>query len=284
MKKFFCSIGLSFSLFSSVFASSTLDLLNSEIANILAPFQDQATVAHLKFDAVEINNERAAKVAFNGLYRKIGSKNSFEIKVDNLSYDYGDGTSPTTVLKGSLGLDLTKFLTREESNEMIPSAIELLEATVKSYTEEYGDAIFIKGVVTSTTKDIDGNYTGLTALITTKIDLNKLPEDLSREEVMATDAFFSITLNLKTGIAIDAFMISNPEYWGFQENQLGLKELLEHLLARDKEAIQIIVNVFANLHYMASNIVEVDNSSSWNLFLKNNPLKKLLFISFKIVQ
>lgn len=268
MKKFFCSIGLGFSLFSSVFASSTLDLLNSEIANILAPFQDQATVANLKFDAVEINNEHAAKVAFNGLYRKIGSKNSLEIKVDNLSYDYGDGTSPTTVLKGSLALDLTKFLTREESNEMIPSAIELLEATVKSYTEEYGDAIFIKGVVTSTTKDNDGNYTGLTALISTKIDLNKLPENLSRDEVMVTDAFFSITLNLKTGIAVDAFIISNPEYWGFQDNQLGLKELLEHLLARDKEAIQVIVNVFANLDYMASNIVEVDNSSSWNLFAK----------------
>lgn len=38
---------------------------------------------------------------------------------------------------------------------MTPSAIERLEATVKNYTEEYG-VIFIKEVVTSTTKDAEG--------------------------------------------------------------------------------------------------------------------------------
>ncbi|KTD73079.1 hypothetical protein Ltuc_0926 [Legionella tucsonensis] len=39
---------------------------------------------------------------------------------------------------------------------MTPCAIERLEATVKNYTEEYGDVIFIKEVVTSTTKDVEG--------------------------------------------------------------------------------------------------------------------------------
>ncbi|KTD00866.1 hypothetical protein OQJ19_14685 [Fluoribacter gormanii] len=273
MKKLLCSLGLSFGLISGAFAvDNTLDLLNLEIANILSPFQNQATVAKLKFDAVEIDKERASKVALNSLYNKVGSKNNFEVKVDNLSYDYGNGTSPTTVLKGSVGLDLTKFLTPQESNQIIPSAIEFLQELVKSYTEEYGDAIFIKGVVTSTTKDADGNYTGLTALISTKIDLDKLPEDLSRESVMITDAFVSVTLNLKSGFALDAFVVSNPEYWGFQENQIGLKEILEHLLARDEEAIEMINTLFINLDFMASNIVEIDNESFWNLISKNNPI------------
>ncbi|WP_454780972.1 hypothetical protein [Legionella sp. WA2022007384] len=66
--------------------------------------------------------------------------------------------------------------------------MEFLRELVKSYTQEYGDAIFIKGVVTSTTKDSDGNYIGLTALISAKIDLDKLPEDLSRESVIISDA------------------------------------------------------------------------------------------------
>lgn len=274
MKKFFYSLGLSFTLISSALASNnTLELLNSEITNILAPFQNEVTVAKLKFDAVEIDEERASKVALNGLYNKIGSKNNFEVKIDNLSYDYGDGTSPTTVLKGSIGLDLTKFLTREQSNEMIPSAIELLGDIVKSYTNEYGDAVFVKGVVTSTTKDADGNYTGLTALLAINIDLNKLPEG-TRQAVLGTDAVFSITLNLKTGFSLDGFIISNPEYWGFQKNQTGLKELLELLLDRNQDAIQMIETVFFGLDSMASDIVEMDNSLSWNLFLKKNPLIK----------
>lgn len=273
MKKFFCFLGLSFCLVSSVFANdNALDLLNSEITNILMPLQNESTNAKLKFDAAEINNEHATKVILNGLYSKIGSKNNFNVTIDNLSYDYGDGKSPTTVFKGSLGLDLTKFLTREESNEIIPSAIEFLEDTVKNYTEEYGDAISIKGVVTSTTKDDEGNYTGLTALISTKIDLNRLPEYQSRESVLATDAVFSITLNLKTGIAIDAYVVSNPEYWGFEEDQMGLKELLEHLLNRDEEARDLIAGTFMYFDYIASDIVEMDNSS----FLKLLPKKHLL--------
>lgn len=274
MKKFFCSIGLSFCLVLSVFASdNAVDILNSEIINILAPFQNQNTVAQLKFDAAKINNEHAEKIALSGLYDKIGSKNSFELKIDNLSYNYGDGKSPTTVFKASVGLDLTRFLTREESNAMVPRAIELLEETIMDSIKEYGDAVFIKGIVTSTNKDTDGNYTGLTGLISAKIDLNKLPENLPHSSIIATDAFFSITLNLKTGIAIDSFIVSNPEYTGFQEDQMGLKEILEHFLARDKEARDLIEGLFMYFDYLASDIVEIDNSSFWKLIPKKYSLK-----------
>lgn len=277
MKKFFCTLGLSFSLISSAIAGdSPLDLLNTEITNILTPFQNQTTAAKLKFDAVEINNERALKVALNGLYSKMGSKNNFIIKVDNLGYDYNDGISPTTTLKGSLGFDLTKFLSREQSNEMVPKSIELLEETVKSYTEEYGDAIFIKGVVTSTTKDAEGNYIGLSALLAIKIDLDKLPEYLSPEDVMVTDAFFSITLNLKTGIAIDSFIVSNPEYLGYQQDQMGLKEVLENLLARGDETKRMIETVFMSLDSIASDIVEMDNSLFRNSISNNKKLSNIL--------
>ncbi|WP_115707358.1 hypothetical protein [Legionella sainthelensi] len=274
MKNFFCSLGLSFCLVSSVFASdSPIDLLNSEITNILAPFQNQSTTAKLKFDAVEIDDERTTNVILNGLYSKVGSTNTFNVSIDNLSYDYGDGKSPTTALKGSIGLDLTKFLTRDESNKIIPSAIEFLQELTKEYTEEYGEAISVNGVVTSTTKDTDGNYTGLTALVSAKIDLDKLPEDQSRDSVMVTDVVVSLTLNLKTGIAIDSYVISNPEYWGFKEDQIGLKEILERLLNRDEEALEMINGLFMYFDYVASDIVEMDNSSFWKLLPKKYLLK-----------
>lgn len=275
MKKFLCTLSLSFCFVTNIYGSNHLDLLNTEIETILVPIQNELTVAKLKFDTVEIDKDRASKVALNGLYHKMGSKNFFELKVDNLSYDYGDGTSPTTVIKGSIGLDLTTFLTREESNVFIPGFIELVGDIVNNYTIEYGDAVFVKGVITSTTKDDEGNYSGVTALIATKIDLDKLPENLSRDSVMAIEAVFSVTLNLKTGIGLDAFVVSNPEYSGFQENQMGLKEMLELLLERDEDAKSFIISTFMVLDTIASEVVEIDNASFWKWISKTLPSFKI---------
>ncbi|WP_419420526.1 hypothetical protein ACNVED_04285 [Legionella sp. D16C41] len=274
MKKLFYSLGFSFCLVSGAFATdNTLDLLNAEIKNILAPFQNNNTSAKLKFDAVEFNNTHAEKIALNGLYNKIGSKNIFEFKVDNLSYNYDNGQSPITTFRGSIGLDFTKLLSPEESNRMIPGAIELLEETVKEYTDEYGDAISIKGVITSTTKGSDGNYVGLTALVSTKIDLNKLPEYMRRNSIIVTDAVFSFTLNLKTGIAVDAYVMSNPEYIGFEASQIGLKEILESLIAQDEESKIAIAGMFMYLDYIASDIVEASSSPFLNLLHKKIALQ-----------
>lgn len=261
MKKIFLFLGLSFGFISVVFANDdTVKLLNSEIASIFAPFQNPQTAAVLSFDTIETNSEHVVKVALNGLYSKIGSNNTFKIKVDNLSYDYGDGKTPTTVFKGALGLDFTKFLSQEESNAMIPNAIEYLQEVVNFYAEEYGDAVFIKGVVTSTTKDADGNYTGLTALLSTKIDFTKLPVGISPEEIMVSEAVFSITLDLTTGVAVDTFVVSNPEYFGFQAGNMGLKELLDNLLARGEEAKALISSLIVLLDDVATELVEVNES------------------------
>ncbi|MGL5742934.1 MAG: hypothetical protein ACRCXC_10560 [Legionella sp.] len=77
--------------------------------------------------------------------------------------------------------------------------------------------------------------------------------------IVATDAFVSIRLDLKSGLSLDAFVVSNPEYWGFQNDQLGLKEVLEHLIARDDEAKASIESFFMTLNDMASYIVESSN-------------------------
>lgn len=256
MKKILLSIGLGLTLASSVFAAdNTLDQLNAQVVSILAPFQNEATIAQLAFGAVETNDERAVKIALNGVYRKFGPLNMIELKVDNLSYNYGDGLTPTTILKGSFGIDITKLLTQDEINGLFSQAAEMIEALAKGYTRDYGDAASVKGVVTSTTTDAKGNYTGLTALISGKIDLTKLPEDKTSEDVIATNAVLSITLNVKTGLMIDAYLVSNPEYLGFKENQLGLKELLDKLLARDEEAMAMIEHSARWLDHLADGIV-----------------------------
>lgn len=260
MKKFVLSLGLGLTLAVNAFADNVLDQLNSHLVKILSPFQNESTAAQLAFKEVETTQEHASKVALNSFYRKTGSQNVFELKLDNLAYDYRDGINPTTVIRGSLGIDFTKLLPQDEINSMIPMAVQMIETLAKEYTEEeYGDAASIKAVITSTNKDSDDNYSSLTALISVKIDLSKLPEATLKEDIIITDMVLSLNINLKTGVIIDAFIISNPEYTGFNNEEQGLKELLDLLLARDETVMEEIENMVQRLDDIASIIVEKTN-------------------------
>ncbi len=254
------AIGLCFSIITSAYANdNSLDQLNLEVKKILAQFENNLTEAKLTFSNIEVDKERANSVALNAYYKKIGSQNIFELKLDNLSYNYGDGTAPTTIIKAGIGFDLTKVLSQSELNQLIPNASEFIENIAKEYTDLYGDAASVKSVVTSTSKDDEDNYIGMTALISGKIDLDKLPEYIERNSVFATEAGVSLSFNLKQGISIEAFIVSNPEYMGFDEDQEGLKELLDKLLAQDEEGLEFINDLATQLDGIASELVEYSN-------------------------
>lgn len=261
MKKLVLALGLGITLASSTFAADgTIEKLNSRVAGVLAPLQNESTIAKLTFDAVETNSEHADKVALHALFSKIGSQNKLKVKIDNLSYDYKDGNAPITILKGSFGIDFTKLLPQDQINLMIPNAAQLVEDFANDYASTaYGDALSLTSVVTSTTKDSDGNYTGLSALISIKIDLSKLPADIESKNINFTDAALSLALNLKTGIKVDAFVVSNPEYIGFARDQLGLKEILDKLLARDEETMDNLGNMANKMNFLAQYLVEMTN-------------------------
>lgn len=260
MKKLVLSLGLGLGLSVGAFAADNpVAKLNEQIVTILAPYQNQATVAQFKFNAIETNSERAVQVALDTFYKKVGSVNQFQFKIDNLSYSYNDGQSPTTIIKGSVDADFTRFLKQDEMNQIITNAAEMIEGMAKEYGKEYGDAASVKGVVTSTAKDSQGNYTGLTALISAKIDLSKLPEEVDVTDVIATDAVVSVAIDLKKGAKIDAYIVSNPKYRGFDEDQLGLKEVLDKLLASDEESLEMIDSYISRLDQLATYIVESQN-------------------------
>ena len=132
----------------------------------------------------------------------------------------------------------------------------MVEQFVESSTEKYSDAVSVKGVLTSTTKNDNGNYTALTALISIKLDLKKLPEDVDAEEIMATDVGVSLSIDLEKGVTIDAFVDSNPGYKGFKKGQMGLKEGLEALLAGDEKTLSVIRRLLGELDEIALFLVE----------------------------
>jgi len=257
MKKIVVALGLSLGLAAGVQAAdSAVDQLNEQIQSVLVPFQTQTTTANLTFGTIKTDENHALDMSLNGLYRKTGPNNLFEFKIDNLSYAYGDGTQPITIAKGSISTNFTKIIPQNDLNKIIPYAAEIVEGLAAGYTSYYGDAASVKGVVTSTAKDTEGNYTALTGIISAKIDLNKLPQHISSEDVIVTDAVIYLTINLKTGITYDSYIVSNPDYESFQEDQEGLKETLDKFLAGDPDEIAGFVGLFSQLDNLANDILE----------------------------
>lgn len=257
MKRIMLSLGLSFSLATCAFAADNpVEQLNTQVANILAPLQNNTTVAKIKFDAFESDEERATKVAVKALYRKTGPSNTLALKITNLSYDYGDGSAPTTVIKGGIGINLSKLFTTEELNFLMEDATEVVKNLAADYMDDYGNALSIKSVITSTTKDANGNYTGLTGLISAKIDLSKLTdEDLDVEDIKVTEVVLSLELDVKHGLKINAYIVSNPAYVGFKQGEEGLKELLQNLIDGDEEQIEAFQVLAQQLDALVTELV-----------------------------
>jgi hypothetical protein len=239
------------------FASSLnpVQELNEEIQKILLPFQNEKTEARLTFAAIETDAVRALSAKLSGIYKKIGNNNQLEIALNDLSYNYGNGTAPTTNVNLNLNTDLTKILSQDDINDFIPGLEQTIIDAAKGFTEEYGEAISLTVAITDKTQDENGNYTAIAGSILFNIDLAKLPEGKLAQDVPVLSGNAAISVQVKNGIQITATVISNPQYTGFQENNQGLKEILEKLLAKDAETLDQFRGLFQQLEDFAKQIL-----------------------------
>ena len=253
MRKTLFALGLGLVLNTPVFASDdVIDQLNDRITTILTPFQNQNTVATLHFNDIESNDEQVTKFGFNAFYRKVGSQNTFEIKLDNLSYDYGDGSAPLTALKANVTVDMTKLIPQQQLNMMIPMAADIFEQIATELSTEFTT---VKSVVTSTTKDEQGNYTGLSLLLSLKTDLSQIPEN---QEIKVSEVVLSLAIDVKTGWSINAFAVSNPA--NSDEDNKILKAFVDGLVSGDEDAMNEVKQLFLSIDESATELVEMNNS------------------------
>ena len=189
---------------------------------------------------LDTSDEHVLNLALSSFYNRVGSQNTLDLQINNLDYNYNDGVAPKANLKGSFGIDFTVFVSPSNINYFAKNFIVVVESIMRDYEHEFRDAFSFSASVTSTTKDASNNYTGLTSLISAKIDVTKLPEWVSSEDVIVTDAVLSLNLNAKTGISFDGFVVLNPAYKAYQEGEDGLKEFFEKLLENDQQIIATI--------------------------------------------
>jgi hypothetical protein len=233
--------------------------LNAEVAKLLAPYQSNSTTAKVVFSKLVTNADHALSAQVAVLFKKVGRQNTVEINVPELSYEYGNGTAPTTKLTGAIKLDFTKLISQDQVNELIPGVEDIIEGLARGFAEQYGDAATIEAKVSEKNKDSEGNYISLKGSIKFKIDLTKLPNTVKAEDVPVLNGSVEVGLDVSTGALISAVVVSNPGYNRFQRENIGLKETVDRLLAKDPELLRQINDALAKLEKFADSFVNGSN-------------------------
>jgi hypothetical protein len=236
--------------------SDALNLLNAEIAKLLSGIQNQKTEAGLVFDDIRTNDTNALYVKLNAYLSKVGSKNSFAIRLNELKYDFNNGVKPTTTGKLAAELDLTKIVTTEQLNEVAADLEQAVKDFSKDYVQEYGEAVTISAKITDKQSDENGNVTSISGSVSFAFDLNKLPQDKKPEEILFTGGELSFAVDFKKSMSLTFMVESNTSYLAFQKDQMGLKNVLDSLLARDQDEMNSLQELFNNINSFAEDIAE----------------------------
>lgn len=223
-----------------VYAGEKLAQLNTQVKDMLSRYQSTTTSAHLNFNSFEFEEDSASpfvEFALNGLYRKIGSKNTVELKIDNFSYNKTGYHDLMFIFKGSIGMDL-----RHSGGPRVSDWIYMIiSQLLTNYMQPYENAGTIKFIITSNPQNgEDENYTIDTAVISARIDLSKLPQEIDKESVQFTELTMTVTVEPKKGIMIDAYLVKNFEYTEFLENERKVKEIFNSVLSGNPEKLEVV--------------------------------------------
>lgn len=263
MKKIYL-LPLLLSIFASTaFATSTaLEQINMNIQNVLAPFQNSTTLAKVNFNNLKMSKDQVLKISLNGHAQKIGANNIVDLKIKNLEYNFNNGISPQILFSGSFGFDFTKIKNTQEINDVIEDAIQELKTKPST---PYGDALKVKSTISAIEKDDNGNKIGLTAIISAKIDFNKLPNDTSKEDVEFKNMTFAISLNAKKSSELHGFININPDSTYCKEGQQKLQQMLEMLIDNDERLIGLLSYIAMQADASATELLN-SNYFNKNLF------------------
>lgn len=239
----------------TVYASTDLVGLNQEIARLLAAYQTKTTQAEIVFKEIETDAVQTLKVDVRGFYKKVGTTNTFQIDLNPISYDFGNGVNPLVKLKGRVGLDLSKLIPQQDFNQLIPDIEKTISELAGDLAKQYGTAVTVEATVTEKSQDAAGNFTGLKGFLIANIDLAQLPETVSITDVPVKFIRLDIDLALKQGAGLSLQALMNPAYKGFQQDQAGLKDYLDRLLKQDPKLLNQLQGYIQQLDGMAEDLV-----------------------------
>ena len=229
--------------------------LNAAVAEALLPFNGALKNVKLSFSKVATNDKRATQVAFSFDYSLIRPKGSASLAIKEFSYTYPDAPSAKPEFNANISakFNLLNVMTQEEINKLAPAADELIKTYLSDFSKKYGDAAKVEARITHKDTDPKGNVTGLGLGLGLKIDLSKLPGGVDPKDVLITDGQLEVSIGLN-GVELSAHAVSNPSAKQFERDQVGLKEMLDKLLARDARALREIVDFVKQIDEAADRV------------------------------
>lgn len=236
MRKLFAGLAIFVSL-TAFAASIQVDDLNKEIKNLLASIQDENTQAEIAFSDIKTDENRTLNFSVSGFLAKQSPTNFISIAVNPLSYNFGDGTAPQVEFVGALVTDLSKLISQEQFNEIVPDVEQTIKELADQFAAEFKEALTIDAKVTEKNQDSAGDFTNVKGHIDLALDLTRLPEEVKAEDVPVTAVRVEVDLTFKVGVNLAVQATMNPNYKGFKDGNKGMKEYLDKLLAQDPKVM-----------------------------------------------
>ena len=250
-------------VFASVATAATLiskDEVNKKVAAITAPYNVDGSTVELSFTDLNVSNLRALDFGIKILVAKKGTSNELVLKVDNTSYHYGDGSTPTVNANLSMKYDLVKAFGQNTLNNGAADFEDMVQSMSKEYTAKYGAAVEVEARMVEVLKDAAGNVTSAKVRLGAVIDFAKLPADLKMEDVEFQS--FQTELTISTaGLSGQFTLVMNPLNKSFQEETPGLREFIVALLNDDQKIYADLTEFAQILNGIAESLVNMEGQS-----------------------
>ncbi len=231
------------------------EAVNQKVAEITAPYNNENTKMEIKFTDLNVDSIRALDFGLKASVWKKGPENEVNLKLDNVQYHYGDGQNPTATGALSLKLDLVKAFGQPTLNSFAEGLGEIAQEVASTYGQKYGEAVTVDAKLEELVKDQQGNVVTAKLHVAVVIDFNKLPANLKVEDVEFKNIEAEVIAS-RGGVEGSVSLVLNSANKSFQQDQPGLKELVDKLLKEDAETYKSLQG-FANfLNSLADSIVK----------------------------
>lgn len=266
MKKFTLALGLGAILIAGTCVANPVEQINTNIANALTPIQNENTIAQITFKDLKTNTTRLEHASLHALFSKIGPKNTFKINLNDLSYNDGDEETFVS-MDGSLDFDFSKVFPKRERERLVSTISDTFFDHSKSMVGYRNSDASIKRHISSYTKDEKGHYTSINAIIIARSNLDKLSDE-EKNYIPASEIIISYSINLKTGLKINAFMGINKDSRAYDSLGANLLAFVDIFVDGDERALRELRNAVSGIDAFASELVEFGTMKKYLPFLQ----------------
>ncbi|QDK37232.1 hypothetical protein [Bdellovibrio sp. NC01] len=232
----------------------TKDAVNAKVAALASAYNDDSTNIQVVFTDLNVDSVRALDFGVKGSVNKKGTENTLNLNVEGVQYHYGNGANPTVTGKLTAQLDLLKAFGQTFLNNAGTEFEELAKNAAATFGQSYGDALSVDAKLVDLTKDQAGNVVSAKVSVLAVVDFSKLPATIKVEDVEFKSLQVELAIN-RAGAAGAFRVVMNPANKSFNQDQTGMKEVIEKILSEDAEMYQHINGFMKWLNDVATELV-----------------------------